>query len=177
MPAPVLIRTAPHLQHTSLGRTNQLVTCARPGCGHNVAPSWPCWRNTAITPSSLTETATLWNLRAPIAATPRSRTPSAISSTAWGSTISPRDASPPTPPGWQCRSMAHPTLAEDAGLRASVWVSRRQPPIPSDDASSPWPGRITRKARRLTLHLPQGWPWQNQFSRALARLRALPLPS
>ena len=38
-------------------------------------------------------------------------------------------------------------------------------------------GRITRTARRLTLHLPQGWPWQNQFSRALARLRALPLPS
>ena len=39
------------------------------------------------------------------------------------------------------------------------------------------PGRITRKARRLTLHLPQGWHWQKQFSRALARLRALPLPS
>ena len=38
-------------------------------------------------------------------------------------------------------------------------------------------GRITRKARRLTLHLPQDWPWQNQFSSALARLRALPLPS
>ena len=38
-------------------------------------------------------------------------------------------------------------------------------------------GRITRKARCLTLHLPQGWPWQNQFSSALARLRALPLPS
>ena len=38
-------------------------------------------------------------------------------------------------------------------------------------------GRITRKARRLTRHLPQGWPWANQFSRALARLRALPLPS
>ena len=38
-------------------------------------------------------------------------------------------------------------------------------------------GRITRKARRLTLHLPQDWPWQNQFSNALARLRALPLPS
>ncbi|MDE2813806.1 MAG: transposase [Gemmatimonadota bacterium] len=37
-------------------------------------------------------------------------------------------------------------------------------------------GRRTRKARRLTLHLPQGWPWQNQFSSALARLRALPLP-
>ena len=38
-------------------------------------------------------------------------------------------------------------------------------------------GRLTRKARRLTLHLPQGWPWENQFGRALARLRALPLPS
>ena len=38
-------------------------------------------------------------------------------------------------------------------------------------------GRITRSARRLTLHLPQRWPWENQFSRALARLRALPLPS
>ena len=35
-------------------------------------------------------------------------------------------------------------------------------------------GRITRKARRLTLHLPKGWPWQYQFSRALNRLRAIP---
>ena len=39
------------------------------------------------------------------------------------------------------------------------------------------PGRLTRKARRITLHLPQRWPWQNHFSSALARLRALPLPS
>ena len=38
-------------------------------------------------------------------------------------------------------------------------------------------GRLTRSARRLTLHLPQRWPWGNQFSGALARLRALPLPS
>ena len=37
-------------------------------------------------------------------------------------------------------------------------------------------GRLTRSARRLTLHLPQGWPWENQFSR-VARFRALPLPS
>ena len=35
-------------------------------------------------------------------------------------------------------------------------------------------GRITRKARRLTLHLPKGWPWQYQFCRALNRLRAIP---
>ena len=38
-------------------------------------------------------------------------------------------------------------------------------------------GRLTRKARRFILHLPQGWPWRNQLSSALARLRALPLPS
>ena len=33
-------------------------------------------------------------------------------------------------------------------------------------------GRLTRSARCLTLHLPKGWPWQIQFTRALARLRA-----
>ena len=38
-------------------------------------------------------------------------------------------------------------------------------------------GRLTRSARRLTLHLPQRWPWENQFSRAVARLRAIPLPA
>ena len=38
-------------------------------------------------------------------------------------------------------------------------------------------GRITRSARRLTPHLPQGWPWRNHFSSALERLRALPTPS
>ena len=38
-------------------------------------------------------------------------------------------------------------------------------------------GRLTRSARRLTLHLPQRWPWETQFSRALARLRAIPLPA
>ena len=38
-------------------------------------------------------------------------------------------------------------------------------------------GRLTRRARRLTLHLPRHWPWETQFSTALARLCALPLPS
>ena len=38
-------------------------------------------------------------------------------------------------------------------------------------------GRLTRSARLITLHLPQGWPWENQFSSALARLRAIPLPA
>ena len=38
-------------------------------------------------------------------------------------------------------------------------------------------GRITRSARRLTLHLPQCWSWETQFNRALARLRAIPPPA
>ena len=38
-------------------------------------------------------------------------------------------------------------------------------------------GRLTRSARRLTLHLPQRWPWETQFGHALARLRTIPLPA
>jgi hypothetical protein len=36
-------------------------------------------------------------------------------------------------------------------------------------------GRLTRSARRVTLHLPTDWPWAAEFGTALARLRALPL--
>jgi hypothetical protein len=35
------------------------------------------------------------------------------------------------------------------------------------------PGRITRSARRLILHLPTGWPWAPWFELALARLRCI----
>ena len=38
-------------------------------------------------------------------------------------------------------------------------------------------GRLTRSARCLTRHLPQRWLWEEQASRALARLRAIPLPA
>ena len=38
-------------------------------------------------------------------------------------------------------------------------------------------GRITRKARQLTLHLPRHWPWETRFVSALVRLRAIPLPA
>jgi len=37
------------------------------------------------------------------------------------------------------------------------------------------PGRLTRSARRLTLHLPPDWPWAADVRAALERLRALPL--
>ena len=39
------------------------------------------------------------------------------------------------------------------------------------------PGRLTRSARRLTLHLPQRWPWSEKFNCALARMRAIPFPA
>jgi len=36
-------------------------------------------------------------------------------------------------------------------------------------------GRLTRSARRETLHLLAGWPWAGDWAAALARLRAIPL--
>jgi hypothetical protein len=39
------------------------------------------------------------------------------------------------------------------------------------------PGRLTRSARRPTLHLPARWPWQWQWEFALARLRCIPHPT
>jgi len=36
-------------------------------------------------------------------------------------------------------------------------------------------GRLTRSARRFTLHLPRRWPWAIGFGTALARLRTIPL--
>ena len=36
-------------------------------------------------------------------------------------------------------------------------------------------GRLTRSARRVTLHLPARWPWAIEFRTALARLRTIPL--
>ena len=39
------------------------------------------------------------------------------------------------------------------------------------------PGRLTRSARRWTLHLPARWPWHDDFTGALKRLRALPAPA
>jgi hypothetical protein len=39
------------------------------------------------------------------------------------------------------------------------------------------PGRLTRSARRPTLHLPARWPWQWRWEFALARLRCIPHPT
>jgi hypothetical protein len=37
------------------------------------------------------------------------------------------------------------------------------------------PGRLTRSARRQTLHLPTRWPWATDFNDALTRIRAVHL--
>jgi hypothetical protein len=39
------------------------------------------------------------------------------------------------------------------------------------------PGRLTRSARRLHLHLPTRWPWAPRFLLALDRLRCVPFPT
>ena len=35
------------------------------------------------------------------------------------------------------------------------------------------PGRLTRSARKLTLHLPTRWPWAQQFTNSLTQLRSV----
>ena len=39
------------------------------------------------------------------------------------------------------------------------------------------PGRLTRSARKLHLHLPTHWPWAREFLLALDRLRCVPFPT
>jgi hypothetical protein len=39
------------------------------------------------------------------------------------------------------------------------------------------PGRLTRSARKLHLHLPRRWPWACEFLLALDRLRCVPFPT
>jgi hypothetical protein len=39
------------------------------------------------------------------------------------------------------------------------------------------PGRLTHHARGWTLHLPARWPWHDDYTRALNRIRALPAPA
>ncbi len=50
-------------------------------------------------------------------------------------------------------------------IRAARTIRRRRLALP---------GRLTRSARRWTLRLPARWPWQHDFTEALARIRALP---
>ncbi|MDQ3742155.1 MAG: IS1380 family transposase, partial [Actinomycetota bacterium] len=53
----------------------------------------------------------------------------------------------------------------DTTIRAARTLRRRLLQVP---------GRLTRHARGWTLHLPARWPWHNDYTRALKRIRALP---
>ena len=48
---------------------------------------------------------------------------------------------------------------------------------PSGGGSSLWWDGSPARRGRLTLHLPRRWPWETQFSRALARMQAIPFPA
>ena len=73
------------------------------GEAHARVPTGPLCQLQLSRASSPTGTGTPWNWRLTTAATPRSRMRYATSSTASGSTTSPRGVSLPTPPGWRCR--------------------------------------------------------------------------
>ena len=90
--------------------------------------------------------------------------PSETSSTAWGSTISPSGRFAANAAWVAVQVMAH-NLARWAAriglgdqLVTTKTLRRRFFSIA---------GRLTHTARRLTLHLPQRWPWETQFSCAL----------
>ena len=53
----------------------------------------------------------------------------------------------------------------DTTIRAARTLRRRLIAVP---------GRLTRHARGWTLHLPARWPWHEDYTRALDRIRALP---
>ena len=105
---------------------------------------------------------------------PRSRTPFETSSTAWGLNHLPSGRFAANGAWLAVQVMAHNLARWTAriGLGEQVVTTKTLRRRFFSLA-----GRLTRSARRLTLHLPQRWPWEEQFSRALARLRALPLPA
>ena len=116
------------MQYTPFSSDPDAVPVASSSAGSSPRPA-PNWRSsppTSITPSSPTERATPWIWRPSIAATPRSRMPSAISSTGWASTICPRSDSPPMPPG--CPEPAPYSIRRDGSqprpLDGTHWSGR-----------------------------------------------------
>ena len=124
--------------------------------------------------SSPTGTGIPSDWRPTIGATPRSRTPSETSSTASGFNHLPSGRFAANAAWLAVQVVAH-NLA-----RWTARIGLGEPVVTTKTLRRRFfsmAGRLTSSARRLTLHLPQRWPWENQFSDALARLRALPLPT
>ena len=152
------------------------------GCNRRPVPNWPSSPATAITLSSPTGTEIPWHLEADHRR--HAEIENAIRDLKYGVGLNhlpsgrfPANAAwraiqslPRTRCGVMAHNLARWTTRVGLGEQLATTKTLRR-------RFFALAGRLTRSARRLTLHLPQGWPWQNQFSSALARLRALPLPS
>ena len=147
-----------------------VVRRVKPTPGSQLALFVTCSYHGCIT----TGTGQLWNWRPTIAATPRSRMPSATSSTASGLNHLPSGRFAANAAWLAVQVMAHNLARWTAriGLGEQVVTTKTLRRRFFSIA-----GRLTYSARRLTLHLPQRWPWEAQFSGNLARLRALPFPA
>ena len=163
------------------GRNHLGLSPAPHRCGSSMGeahavPNWPSSPPTAITASSRLlpgrpGSERPWNWRPhrkchaevenAINATVRRRSPP-----------HPSGSSPPTD-AWLAVVMAH-NLARWTANRPGREIVDHQDP----QTTGLRPGRsITRSTRRLMHRAPAYWPWETQFSRALARLRAIPLPA
>ena len=69
------------------------------------------------------------------------------------------------------RSQPNPLDHRDPGLPQATPSA---PPAPYAAACSRSPDASPVTARQWTLHLPARWPWQDDFTNALTRIRALP---
>ena len=68
-----------------------------------------------------------------------------------------------------------PTTAATRRSRTPSGTSRRVSASTTCRQLFGLPGRLTRSARKLTLHLPARRPWAEAFQAGLARLRAIPI--
>ena len=65
-------------------------------------------------------------------------------------------------------------MADSADDPTLYWVEPRlRGIVPLDGFHVP--GRLARSARRLTVHLPTGWPWQEPWEQLAAAAKSPPL--
>ena len=72
-----------------------------------------------------------------------------------------------------CASIAF-NLTRAAGTLASTFHAKATTGTIRDQLITV-PGRLARSARRLTLHLPTGWPWQQQWQQLATSANSPPL--
>ena len=148
---------------------------------HRVKPTpgfstGPVRHPTASTPSSPTARATPWTWRPTIAATPRSRTPSATSSTGVGLNHLPSGRFPANAAWLAVQVLAH-NLARWTGRIGMVRATgNHQDPAPA--LLSPWRDASPAQSPPASpCTCPRTGPGKTSSTPHWTRLRALPLPS